>query len=213
MSYLNSSWLLLNGNSIFVETIFKSVFGRHSDKNLIEGIRQGNDETLNYLYNNYFDLILNYVLKNSGSEDDAYDIFQDAMVILFKKVSENHIELTTDLKGYIFVIARNLWNVQLRRVRRKSGTEVDFADEDDLSELLDTPIEQIVQRSFLKLDPECRKVLELHMEGRNYEHIARVMKYKSEGYARRKKYLSKEALIKIVKEDPDYEGYEEDLNL
>lgn len=191
------------------------MFSKHSDKKLIEGIRRGDDETLNYLYNNHFDLIRNYILKNSGTEDDAYDIFQDVMVALFKRVSKNHIDLTIDLQGYLFVIARNLWTVQLRRVKRKHSTEVDFADEDedDVSGLLDTPIEQIVQRSFLKLDPECRKVLELHMEGRDYEHIARVMKYKSEGYARRKKYLSKEALIRIIKEDPDYEGYEEDFNL
>lgn len=197
------------------KTIFKPVFSKHSDKKLIEGIRRGDDETLNYLYNNHFDLIRNYILKNSGTEDDAYDIFQDVMVALFKRVSKNHIDLTIDLQGYLFVIARNLWTVQLRRVKRKHSTEVDFADEDedDVSGLLDTPIEQIVQRSFLKLDPECRKVLELHMEGRDYEHIARVMKYKSEGYARRKKYLSKEALIRIIKEDPDYEGYEEDFNL
>jgi RNA polymerase sigma factor (sigma-70 family) len=203
---------LLDGNIIFVETIFTSVFGKHSDKKLIEGIRRGDDSTLNYLYNNYFDLIRNYIVKNSGTEDDAYDIFQDAMVALFKKVSENNMELTTDLKGYLFTIARNLWNTQLRRVKRKTQKDVDLIDEEDISGLLDTPIEQIVQRSFLKLDPECRKVLELHMEGHDYEHIARVMKYKTEGYARRKKYLSKEALIKIITEDPDYEAYN-DLNL
>ena len=80
------------------------MFCKHSDKKLIEGIKRGDDEALNYLYNNYFDLIRIYILKNSGTEDDAYDIFQDAMVALFKKVSENHIDLTTDLKGYIFVI-------------------------------------------------------------------------------------------------------------
>ncbi|MCA1755841.1 MAG: sigma-70 family RNA polymerase sigma factor [Bacteroidales bacterium] len=188
------------------------MFGRHSDKKLIEGIRRGDDYTLNYLYNNYFDLIRNHIIKNSGTEDDAYDIFQDAMVALFKKVSENHIELTTDLKGYLFIIARNMWSIQLRRVRRISQKEVDVADEDDISSLLDTPIEQIVQRSFLKLDPECRKVLELHMEGHDYDHIARVMNYKSEGYARRKKYLSKETLLKIIRKDPDYEAFT-DLNL
>jgi len=33
------------------------------------------------------------------------------------------------------------------------------------------------------------------------------MELKNETYARRKKYLSKEALIELIKEDPEYRDY------
>mgnify|MGYP001569388319 CR=1 FL=1 len=50
-------------------------------------------------------------------------------------------------------------------------------------------------------------VLNLYSDGSSYEEIAEKMDLKNETYARRKKYLSKEALLEIVKEDPEYQEY------
>jgi len=47
-------------------------------------------------------------------------------------------------------------------------------------------------------------VLNLYSDGHTYEEIARKMGMKSEAYARRKKYLCKEALMEIIKTDPEY---------
>ncbi|MEZ4999486.1 MAG: sigma-70 family RNA polymerase sigma factor [Bacteroidales bacterium] len=169
------------------------MFNKHSDKKLIEGIRKGEDKALNYLYNNFFGTVRTHILKNSGTDEDAYDIFQDTLMVLFKKVQENHLELSTDLKGYVFSISRNLWSNQLRRKKKQTDKQVDVADDFDLDRLLDTPIEQIVQRSFLKLKDECQKVLTMHMEGHDYDAIAKEMGYKSETYARRKNILQRGA--------------------
>ncbi|MEA1885686.1 MAG: RNA polymerase sigma factor [Bacteroidota bacterium] len=185
---------------------------KHSDKKLIEGIRKGDDKSVNYLYESFFDTIKSYVLKNTGTEDDAYDIFQDAMMVLFKKAQLNHLHENTDIRAYVFGISRNLWHEHLRRNRKSVEITEELVDDYDPSKLLDTPLEQIVQRSFLKLKPECQEVLNMAIKGYDYSEIARKMNYKSEDYARRKKYLCKEALIKIVKTDPEYSDYT-DLNL
>ncbi len=87
---------------------------KHSDKKLIEGLRKGEDKTLNYLYQNYFSTVKSHIIKNSGTEEDAYDIFQDALMVVFKKFQNNGVELTSDLKAYVFGIARKLWSNQLR---------------------------------------------------------------------------------------------------
>ena len=49
----------------------------------------------------------------------------------------------------------------------------------------------------------------MHLEGYSYDEIALEMGYKNATYARRKKYLCKEELIKIIKEDPEFREYEE----
>ncbi|MBS0010882.1 MAG: sigma-70 family RNA polymerase sigma factor [Bacteroidales bacterium] len=180
---------------------------RHSDKQLIEGIRKGDDKSVNYLYDSFFDTIKLYVLKNTGTEDDAYDIFQDALMVLFKKIQQNHLGESTDVRGYIYGVSRNLWHEQLRKRKTNVDLNKEIIDEFDITGLLDTPLEQIVQRSFLKLKPECQKVLNMLIEGNDYKEIARRMNYKSEDYARRKKYLCKEALVKIVKADPEFSDY------
>lgn len=182
---------------------------KHSDKKLIEGLRKGDDKILNYLYQNYFSTVKSHIVKNSGTEEDAYDIFQDALMVVFKKFQNNGVELTSDLKAYVFGIARKLWSNQLRVKKEVSDYGQDVIDDFELDKLLETPIEQIVQRSFLKLPQEHQKVLTMNMEGHSYDDIAIEMGYKNATYARRKKYLCKEALIKLIKKDPDFMDYEE----
>ena len=183
------------------------MFNKHSDSNLIEGIKKGDSKSINYLYESYFGVVKAHILKNSGNEDDAYDIFQDALMVLYKKIQVNHIVLSSDLKGYVFGVARNLWNNQLRKMKKFTDLDKDIADDLEIDKLLDIPIEQIVQRSFLKLKPDSQKVLTLHLQGYDYSQIVSEMSYKSEAYARRKKYLCKEELIAIIKADPDYKDY------
>jgi DNA-directed RNA polymerase specialized sigma24 family protein len=58
------------------------------------------------------------------------------------------------------------------------------------------------------LKPDCQNVLNLYYDGCSYEEIAEKMGLKNETYARRKKYLCKEALMEIIKEDPEYLEYQ-----
>jgi len=133
-------------------------------------------------------------------------------MVLFKKIQLNNLEENTDVKGYVFGVSKNLWHEHLRKKRKNVEMDKELVDDFDPSNLLDTPLEQIVQRSFLKLKPECQEVLNMVIKGHDYSHIAREMNYKSADYARRKKYLCKEALIKIVKADPEFSDYT-DFNL
>ena len=90
------------------------LFKRISDITVIEGVRNQDDNILNWLYDSYFATVKNHVINNSGSDDDVYDVFQDSVIILYNQITENTLNLNTDLKGYFFGIARNVWSAQLR---------------------------------------------------------------------------------------------------
>ncbi len=81
----------------------------------------------------------------------------------------------------------------------------DIADSDGQEEITNATLERIVSRSFALLKEDCQMVLNLYSEGYSYEEIARKMGLKNESYARRKKYLCKEALMEIIKTDPEYQ--------
>ena len=59
--------------------------------------------------------VRHHILKNSGSEADVSDVFQETIITLYNQISGNELKLTTDLKGYFFSIARNIWSRHLRK--------------------------------------------------------------------------------------------------
>lgn len=183
------------------------MFKKISDKSIIEGIRNQDDTTLNWLYNNYYNTVSKHVLKNNGVSDDVSDVFQDTIIILYNQITDGTLNLTTDLKGYFFGIARNIWNTQLRKKKKTVELELDLLQEPELEEDNDRMFERIVNRAFQKLKPDSQAVLNLYYEGCSYDEIAVKMNLKNEGYARRKKYLSKEALMEMVYKDPEYQEF------
>lgn len=185
----------------------KGLFNKISDKSIIDGIRRQDIKVLNYLYDHYFQTVKNHVIRNSGSIEDVSDVFQDTIIALYSKVSNGDFTLTTELKGYFFGIARNIWSSQLRHKKRIAELNIDIPEEETPDDISDNLLERIMSRALLKLKPDCQKILAMFADGCSYEEIAGKMNFKNETYARRKKYLCKEALIELVKEDPEYQEY------
>ena len=183
------------------------MFKKYSDTSIIEGILKQDDKILNWLYDNYLPSVKSHVHNNSGSAEDVSDVFQDSIIILYKQICENNLNLSTDLKGYFFGIARNVWSAQLRKKQKTTVLEIDIPEEEDLDIINDSLLERVVSKAFQKLKPDQQFILSLYSEGHSYEDIALKMSLKNETYARRKKYLSKEALLELVKEDPEYQEY------
>ncbi len=185
----------------------KVLFKKYSDINIIEGIRNQDDIILNWIYDNYAQSVKRYVLKNSGSSEDVSDVFQESIIALYKQITGDNLNLTTDLKGYFFSIARNIWNAQLRKNQKTTKLEFDLPEEENSDDQSDNILERVISRAFQKLKPDQQLILNLFSEGDSYEEITLKMDLKSEIYARRKKYLSKESLLEFVKKDPEYQEY------
>jgi RNA polymerase sigma factor (sigma-70 family) len=185
----------------------KGLFKKISDINIINGVRTQDDNVLNWLYDNYFQSVKNHVLSNSGSIEDVSDVFQDTIIVLYNQITDDSLHLTTDLKGYFFGIARNVWSALLRKKQKTIELEIDIPDEGETEEQYDLILERIISRVFPRLKPDQQMVLNLFADGLTYEEIAVKMNLKNEVYARRKKYLSKEALLDLVKEDAEYQEY------
>lgn len=183
--------------------LFKNI----PDQTIIEGVRQQDEKILNWLYDNYLQFVRKYVLNNSGSTDDVSDVFQDSIIILYNQITENNLNLTTDLKGYFYGIARNVWNAQLRKKLRTSELEFDIVEEDDVYETSREILERVVNRAFQKLPRDQQKVLKLFSEGHTFEMIAKKLDLVSEGNARKKKFKCKESLLDLMKDDPEYQEY------
>jgi RNA polymerase sigma factor (sigma-70 family) len=184
-----------------------SLFKHFSDKTIIDGVRLQDEKILSWLYDNYLQAVKKYVLSNNGNSDDVADVFQDSIIILYRQITEENLNLTTELKGYFFGIARNVWNAQLRKKQRTTELDIDIVEEDGVEDFNNQLLERVVSRAFLKLEKDQQKVLKMYSEGKSYEIIAKKLDLKNETNARRKKYMCKEALLEIMKQDPEYQEY------
>ena len=152
-------------------------------------------------------MVRHHILRNSGSDADVWDVFQDSIVVLYERINGKEFNLTTDLKGYFFGIAKNVWHYHQRKNSKETDISCDLVADFVNEEKTDYILERIFTRSFEKLKPDSQQVLNLYSEGISYSEIAKRMNLKSETYARRKKYLSKLELIYIIKKDPEYKDY------
>lgn len=173
----------------------------------INGLLQKESKVLREIYQEYFPAILKHVKSNNGRIEDAEDIFQDSLVILYRQAKKGGIEFTGKFSTYLFAIARNQWYKRLRDVYKRETTMENPLDFQDLSwkeTIVETERQQLVKAKFKELGEACQKVMQLYLEKKSMKDIAIEMGYKDAKYARKKKCLCQQNLIRLVQEDPRY---------
>ena len=91
-----------------------------SDNTLLDKLRTEDNSSFGLLYKFYFPSVASYIKQNLGSNEDAEDVFQEAITVLLQKVRQSDFVLTSSLKTYLYAIAKNLWLKRLRdsKIRR-----------------------------------------------------------------------------------------------
>ena len=170
------------------------------------GLKKQREEVLREIYDNYFPGIKNHVINNSGSDEDAEDVFHDALIVIYRKVKNDSLELTSSFHTFLFAICKNLWLKKLKRKKRKSGVTIEDAEvltilNDSEQEIETTERFALYREKFQLLGEDCQKLLLLYFERKNMEEIAEAMGFGSEGYARKRKFQCKDKLTKLIKAD------------
>jgi len=181
---------------------------QNPDEAILEGILHGDEKVLKYVYNEYYQTIRNLITRNSGSELDVEDVFQDAMVIIYEKVKDKELVLECSFKTFLYSVCRNLWLQRLEKTRSSGRIVDDIENIVDLSDELMFEIYneenekyRLFQHHFLRLSKDCRKVLLLFLNKTPLKEIAEVMGYKTVKYAKTRKFLCKENLKKRILND------------
>ncbi len=193
---------------------------KYSDKAILNGIKNRKDSILEYLYREYYPQVFRIVVKHGGQEQDARDLFQEALIIIFNRLGKGDLEIKHSFHNYFIVLCRFIW---LRQNNIKSAYDPDLlADESTVSvrpdpdmvqegpgdkvyeEYIENQSEKIFQRHYRKLSGDCKRVLKMFFRKKSFREISDKMKYTGEDYARRKKYLCMQQLMKMINEDPEY---------
>jgi RNA polymerase sigma factor (sigma-70 family) len=171
-------------------------------KTTIDLIIDGEQETFNSLYEKEFPAVVRHVLSNSGTYDEARDLFQDALVVLVEIAKDKRLTINKHgIEKYLFEIARRLWYNQLRRKKATKelndntlvigGMEVEIEFYTEPDKYGDILIE------IDKLGSRCKELLyHFYYLNRDWKTITEELGYISEGSARNQKYKCLEKIRK-----------------
>jgi RNA polymerase sigma factor (sigma-70 family) len=163
-----------------------------TDQELLEGIKAGESRAFGQAHVRYFAMIRYFISHNSGRDEDAHDVFQDALVILYEQLRAGKFEQRSSLKTWLYAVCRNRWLKQLQ----KNGRLVSITDFEPV-EPLDLQNEnehRDTQHTLLKdalnrMGGPCRKLLLLYYYFRkSMEEIAAEMNYSGADSAKNQKY-------------------------
>jgi RNA polymerase sigma factor (sigma-70 family) len=172
------------------------------NKEIIEGLYSGNQEVFNDLYEYEFPKVVKLVTQNSGSVDNARDIFQDALVILMEKVFYKELHLSCSIGTYLYAISQNLWLSKLRRNKffislcklsfNNSELEVRIIEVENEPENVEG-----ITIAIENLGNPCKQLLELfYYKNQSWDDIANTLGYSNGASARNQKYKCLERLRK-----------------
>lgn len=179
------------------------------EKNYIQGIISGDRVLIKEVYEKYHKAILHLVEKDRGNEEDAQDVFQEGLMLVYQKAQQKDFQLSSSFFTYFYAICRNIW---WNKRRKKSNTEITLTEEMQ-SMVVDTTIpaieknEQLMlfRKKLLLLGQDCQELLRLFLQKVKMEEIKKRMNYSSVNYVKQRKFKCKAQLIKLIEQDPAYQ--------
>ena len=187
-----------------------------STKKIIEGIASSKAGIIRYLYKAYFNEIRKLVIMNNGSEEDARDTFQDALYLIYQKITRNNFELSGTFRGYLYSVCKLLWIKELRErayIKNEQWYSGDIPAPSPVNKKLESIKLKIFDRHFNELSEDCQKILNMYFREVTLEKIAEVMGYSSPERVREKKYKCKKSLMTKIYNNPEYKKVSDEIYL
>lgn len=169
-----------------------------TDIALLNGLKLHDEKSICEVYTAYYPSVEKYILMNSGTSQDAEDMFQDSVMVLLTYIGKDDFVLTCSIKTLLFAIAHRLWLKQLRYRSRKETLrdieveQLDFithSEEVESSERKYDSIPQVLSRISI----HCSGLLkQLFLTGKIPDH------YKNDHSMRNQKYKCLEQARKMM---------------
>lgn len=181
------------------------------DQELVDNLRAGKrmDETIKAIYRGHFDSLSWYVMNNSGSRQDAEDVFQEVVVNFIDLVQKDKFRGESTVKTFLYSLNRHTWLNELKRRGRALAREEKFekgqerTEPDSHHQLADREGKAEVLRLVGELGETCKKILLLfYYENMPMKEILAVTDYDNEQVVRNKKYKCLKQLEQMILEKP-----------
>ncbi|WP_443938688.1 RNA polymerase sigma factor [Pedobacter sp. MW01-1-1] len=174
-----------------------------TDREVILGILNNSSDTLNKLYKAYFAMVLQFILSNNGDEEDAKDVYQEAIIILYNKVKAGNFELSSKLKTFLYSVCRRIWLKKLNQSSKKVGNITDYEDvlavDDEVEQHEEKDLQFVkMQEALVQLGEPCKTIIQdFYIQNLSMQDICEKFGYTNTDNAKTQKYKCLQRLKKI----------------
>lgn len=183
---------------------------KYTEQELLEGLISQRNDVLQSIYSLYFKTVRRLIFLNNGREEDAKDIFQETLVIIYRKLQKDKTTLNCSLKTYIYSVARLLW---LKELENKRNRNINLEECDQFVDIEDNDYElvgvnerlKLYHEQFEQLSNDCKKILKLFLNNISIAEITKIMGYSSVQHTKNRRYRCKKSLIERIRNNPKYE--------
>lgn len=165
-----------------------------NEKALLEGLAQNDRTAIESIYAMQYNMVQTLIINNNGTAEDAKDIFQEAMMVLYEKARSGSFELNCQLKTYVYSVCRRLWLkrlLQLQKYSHNSNGLVETVSVDEDMEVHDQRNSDflMMEKALSSIGEPCKSLLEaFYLQKRNMTEIAGNFGYTNADNAKNQKY-------------------------
>jgi len=173
----------------------------NNERSLLQGLARSDKKAIETIYTDNFNSIQSLIINNNGTSEDAKDIFQEAMVVLYEKVQLSSFELSCQIKTFLYSVSRRLWLKRLIQMNRlnisESQEELISVDEDVTEHEKRNQDFIMMEKALHSIGEPCKSLLEaFYMKKKTMQEIATSFGYTNAENAKNQKY---KCLIRLKK--------------
>ena len=176
----------------------------------LEAIVNGDSIIIEGIYSRNLNKVVSFVLKNSGTVDDAKDIFQKAILQLSVRYQREPFVIRSKFDAYLFTVCKNLWRRELNKTKGKVTNSLATEHYNEATDIALSVLEQqrweLFQEALNSLSNNCKEILQLFFNKISYTQIVEKFNYSSETVARQRVFKCKQKLIGFVKQSAKYKS-------
>jgi RNA polymerase sigma factor (sigma-70 family) len=184
----------------------------HPDQMFIDGLANNDSAVIEAIYKKFVPKVVFFIKNNSGDEDQAQDVIQEVLMLLFNQAKANTLLLTCPFDAYFFLLCKRKWLNELKKTSNKGVTiNEDFASINESALELVEQTEQFDEKQqlfdtmFQKLGDKCQEVLKLSFTIKSMEEVAEKLNV-TYGYVRKKKSLCIGQLTQWIQEAKNFKS-------
>jgi len=174
-----------------------------------EALFEGNPPAILQAAEACFTSVRAFIIANSGIEEDAKDLIQDAVLVVYRQTKNGTLQLSASPDAYLLGICKKQW---LHRLREKKHARqvtnelpVEYSDEaTSEAEWRQAERYRLYLEKLNELDEPSRRLLEMDAQNVPLKEIAGMLNYTYD-YVRQKKLDCLAKLTRLIRQDPRYD--------